>query len=368
MKKAKLVIIVLAAVMMLALAGCPTEQQQGNKTVIDHAGNEVLIYKENLERVVVLDIYPLVSVLSVFFNSAESIVGMSNASMTAAANGVLAELYPEILDTKVIKDDTNVNVEELMLLEPDIVFYSAGNPQLGAKLKKAGIPAYAISPGKWGYDAIETLNQWIKSLAEIFPAQSDRVENVKTYSENSYNLVQGRVKDIPENEKERLFFLFQYSGSMITTSGKKFFGQWWAEAVGAINVGGVMETDNSTAVTMEQIYAWNPDRILITNFTSAQPDDLYNNTIGNYDWSVIDAVINKKVSKMPLGMYRSYTCGADTPVTLLWLAKTVYPELFKDIDITAETIKYYKEAFGITLTQKQAEKIFAPESDASAFG
>ena len=155
---------------------------------------------------------------------------------------------------------------------------------------------------------------------------------------------------------------------MITTSGKKFFGQWWAEAVGAINVGGVMETDNSTAVTMEQVYAWNPDRILITNFTSAQPDDLYNNTIGNYDWSVIDAVINKKVSKMPLGMYRSYTCGADTPVTLLWLAKTVYPELFKDIDITAETIKYYKEAFGITLTQKQAEKIFAPESDASAFG
>ena len=76
--------------------------------------------------------------------------------------------------------------------------------------KKAGIPAYAISPGKWGYDAIETLNQWIKSLAEIFPAQSDRVENVKSYSENAYNLVQGRVKDIPENEKERLFFLFQF--------------------------------------------------------------------------------------------------------------------------------------------------------------
>ena len=70
---------------------------------------------------------------------------------------------------------------------------------------------------------------------------------------------------------------------------------------------------------------------------------------------------------MPLGMYRSYTCGVDTPVTLLWIAKTVYPDLFKDIDITEETKKYYKEVFGITLTDEQATKIFAPTSKASAF-
>ena len=67
---------------------------------------------------------------------------------------------------------------------------------------------------------------------------------------------------------------------------------------------------------------------------------------------------------MPLGMYRSYTCGVDTPVTLLWLAKTVYPSLFEDIDITAETKKYYQEVFGITLTDEQANKIFSPVSAA----
>ena len=70
---------------------------------------------------------------------------------------------------------------------------------------------------------------------------------------------------------------------------------------------------------------------------------------------------------MPLGMYRSYTAGIDTPITLLWLAKTVYPEKFEDIDITDETKKYYKELFGIDLTDEQAQKIFAPASSASAF-
>ena len=96
------------------------------------------------------------------------------------------------------------------------------------------------------------------------------------------------------------------------------------------------------------------------------PEDLYTNAIGNYDWSAINAVKNKEVYKMPLGMYRSYTPGADTPVTLLWLAKTAYPELFEDIDIIQETKTYYNEVFGITLTDDQAASIFAPAAEAGA--
>ena len=69
---------------------------------------------------------------------------------------------------------------------------------------------------------------------------------------------------------------------------------------------------------------------------------------------------------MPLGMYRSYTPGVDTPVTLLWMAKTAYPELFQDIDITQETKTYYKEVFGIELTDQQAASIFTPTAEAGS--
>ena len=88
--------------------------------------------------------------------------------------------------------------------------------------------------------------------------------------------------------------------------------------------------------------------------------------MGNYDWSVVDAVQNQRVYKMPLGMYRSYTPGVDTPITLLWLAQTAYPELFDDIDITAETKAYYQEVFGIELTDEQANAIFSPAAEAGS--
>lgn len=334
------------------------------KIVTDHNGNEIEVPKE-INRIAVCDIYPLPSVLAVFFDSAEKIVGIPKQSMSAAKSGLLGELYPEILNAEIgYIDGTTVNVEELMKLKPDVAFYSADDAAMGETLAKAGIPALAVSASKWEYDAVETLDNWISLLSELFP-ENDRAATVREYSDKVAALVNERVADV--EEKEKVFFLFQYSDSAVTTSGKHFFGEWWANAVGAVNVGGEMDTVNSTAVSMEQIYVWNPDRILITNYNTAQPDDIYNNTVGNYDWSGVDAVKNGKVSKMPLGMYRSYTCGVDTPVTLLWMAKTVYPELFEDIDITTEAQKYYKDVFGIELSEEQVNKIFAPSSEGSAF-
>ena len=357
----KLLALLLALVL---LTGCaPAAPAQSTRTIIDHDGVEVTI-PETVERIVVCDILPLPSVLAVFFDSAEKIVGMSGTSMSAAANGLLGQLYPEILDAETgFIDGSTVNAEELMKLQPDVVFYNASRKELGEQLRKAGFPAVAISVNKWDYDCIETLNQWAALLGEMFP-ENDRREAVAAYSEKIYNLVQDRVRDIPE--PQRVMFLYQYSETNLLTSGKKFFGQWWADAIGAVNVAQELTTDNSVAVNMEQIYAWNPGMIFITNFTTAQPEDLYENTVGTYDWSGIKAVQDRQVYKMPLGMYRSYTPGADTPVTLLWLAKTAYPQQFADIDILEETKTYYKEVFGIDLTDEQAASIFDPTAEAGS--
>ena len=357
----KIIAFLLALVL---LTGCtPAAPVENTRTVIDHDGVEVTL-PEKVERIVVCDILPLPSVLAVFFDSAEKIVGMSGTSMSAAANGLLGELYPEILDAETgFIDGSTVNTEELMKLQPDVVFYNASRKELGEQLRKAGFPAVAISVNKWEYDCIETLNQWAALLGEIFP-ENDRREAVAAYSEKIYSMVQDRVRDIPE--RQRVLYLYQYSETNLLTSGQKFFGQWWADAIGAVNVAQELTTDNSVAVNMEQIYAWDPELIFITNFTTAEPEDLYGNTVGVYDWSGIQAVKDRQVYKMPLGMYRSYTPGADTPVTLLWMAKTAYPEQFADIDILAETKAYYKEVFGVELTEAQAASIFDPTAEAGS--
>lgn len=377
----KLTALVLALALALPLAGCagsgtnpsasagtsasPAESASPDTiTITDQADNTVTV-PAKIDRIAVYGIYPLPSVLSVFFNSAEKIVAMPKASMAAAQNSLLGQLYPEILKAETdCVSGTQVNTEELMKLKPDVVFYSASDEAAGQQLRNAGFAAVAVSVNKWNYNCIETLNNWIALLSQMFP-QDAKADAVKKYSDDVYQMIQQRVSALPEAQRARIFVLFQYSDTTMLSSGKSFFGQWWCDAIGAVNVGQELTADNSIQVNMEQVYAWNPDVILVTNFTTAQPKDLYDNAVGSYDWSGVAAVQNKRVYKMPLGLYRGYTPGADTPVTLLWLAKTVYPDLFQDIDVTAKAKEYYKTVFGVDLTDAQINSIFAPASAAA---
>ena len=79
------------------------------------------------------------------------------------------------------------------------------------------------------------------------------------------------------------------------------------------------------------------------------------------------AVKERAVYKMPLGTYRSYTPGADTPVTLMWMAQKVYPALFKNIDMKKEVRDYYKRLYGITLSETQIKQMYN-QGRASAAG
>ncbi len=362
----KIVCLVLVLALALCFGACGKQDKQTQEAsdkaihvIVDHRDIEVKVPVE-VNRIVVCDILPLPSVLTVFFDSASKIVGMSQPSLTAAQNGLLGELYPAILNVQTnFIDGTNVNIEELIKLAPDVVFYSASSAELGDQLLNAGFAAVAISVNKWEYNCIETLDHWIELLGEIFPENS-KAQQVKKYSAEALELVNSRLETVPESERPRAFFLFKYDESTLMTSGAQFFGQWWADAIGAVNVGRELQTDNSVTVNMEQVYAWNPNLIFVTNFTTAQPEDLIDNTVGGYDWSPVEAVQNGRVYKMPLGMYRSYTPGVDTPVTLLWMAQTAYPELFADVDIVQAAKNYYKDIFGIELTDDQVSSIFAP--------
>ena len=341
-----------------------TADAEGTVTITDHADRTVTVPTDP-KNVVVLDIYPIPSVLTVFLNSAEPLKAIAPVSMNAAKNGILSELYPEILDARTdILDGDDVNIEALAAMEPDLVIYTASNKKIQEKLENAGLTAVGMSPTKWNYNAIRTYDEWISLLSQIFPS-ARKDEEVSEYSTRIYDMIQEKTKDIPENERKRILFLFQYNDKTMITSGSSFFGQWWCDAVGAVNVANGVTADNSNAViTMEQVYEWNPDMIVITNFTPTQPDDLYNNTVGSDDWSTVKAVQNHEVYKMPLGTYRTYTPGVDTPMTLQWLAQKAYPEIFGDIDLAEEVREHYNKLYGITVTDEQIEAMYNPAKEA----
>lgn len=364
------VLSLMAAAAATAVSPIAAAEQKGSRPgtriVVDDNGDKVEV-PEKIERVVVTNILPLASAVAVYLNDGSRIVGMHPASYSAAKNGLLGELYPEVLkaDTGFIQG-ASLNIEALMALRPDVVLVNAPDRRMIDMIRGAGLAAFGISPSKWHYDVIETHNRWMQSLAQLFPEAKGKGELIEKKSREIAKMVADRTKDLPREERARILFIFRYDAKSLVTSGKNFFGQYWCDAVGGINVAEGITADNSNAVIgMEEVYGYDPDVIFITNFTAALPEDIYGSKIGGDDWSPVKAVREKRVYKMPLGIYRSYTPSADTPLTLLWMAKRVYPERFKDVDLTTEVKKYYQTVFGVSLTEKQISRMFSPEAAAS---
>lgn len=372
--KKKLLSLMLSGTLVVSLAGCQktsnTEEnkaeakveQAATKTIVDHEGVEVEI-PTKIDRIVVGNTWPLASALSVYLGGAEKIVGVHPASMGAAENGLLKELYPEILNAETdFIEGTEINIEELLKLDPDIVI--GVSKEEAESLRNAGIPAITVSVSNWDYDTVETYDEWNELFDQIF-GKSEITEKISKYSKDALADIQKRVSTLSEDEKKKVLILHRYDDETMTTSGAKFFGQYWADSVGAINVGEEIQDAGAVSISMEQVYEWDPDVILISNFTDAQPEDLYNNAISGDNWNTVGAVKNKQVYKMPLGLYRTFTPGADTPVTLQWFAKTVYPELFEDMDMKQVTKDYYKNYYNLDMTDEQIERMYNPPRESA---
>lgn len=326
------------------------------RPVTDHL-NRVVDVPDTVVRVAVADIFPYASVTCVYLGGCDRLVAMHPTSMAAAQKGLLGELYPEVKNVNVsVMRGAEVNLEALMALKPDVVFVNAGNKRLIERLEAAGLPALAVSTSKWDYNVVQTYAHWIELLDQTFPAQKHSAKALEK-ARAIEKLVRERTADIPHDQKRRVLFLVQYDAKRIVTSGSRFFGEYWASAAGAVNVGHDLTLEKGSAViNFEQILAWNPDAVFVTNFTRSSPQDIVRSTW--HDWSGVQAVKTGAIYKMPLGLYRSYPPSADSPLTLLWMAATLYPERFADIDLAKEVQSFYQDVYGIAIGPDKARALF----------
>ncbi len=361
------ILVTLLAGMLLGCGNNTNQEEAKNindtRIVVDHTGTEVEIPAQ-IEKVVITSITPLPSVYCLYRGGTEGLVGLSPSAMAAAENSFLTTIYPEITDiTTSFYAGSDINLEELMKLEPDVVFYSAVNTAEREIYENVGIPAVGFSTTLAGYNATETYACWIELLAEIFGDDSEETNEMIAMSREIEAEILQKTESLTDEMKPKALILYKYDNSGITVSGADHFGQYWLDTTGAINI--AEELGGTPKVNMEQIYQWNPDMIFITNFSAYNPEDLLNNTIDGYDWSNVKAVQEGQVYKFPLGMYRWYPPSSDTPLSLMWLAKQVQPELFADIDLDQEIKDYFEKYYQVTLTDQDVQTIYHPAREAS---
>jgi len=77
-------------------------------------------------------------------------------------------------------------------------------------------------------------------------------------------------------------------------------------------------------------------------------------------WVKDDAVMNHRVIVNPKGLFWWCRETSEEALQFLWLAKTLYPQRFADINMVEETRDFYLRFFGLTLSDAQINEILTP--------
>ncbi len=371
------VAVMLSIVMSSLSAGgveeTPEEEsrvQPDSITIVDDRGIEVPI-EAPVERVATFPL-PHPHIIASVDGDLSRVVGASSMSVSAARISILGTMYPDFMnvDTSYL-DGLNLNLEELVRINPDVFFTDKvleGMEQLDATgistvymgLKKETVPyaggdADVFSPKM-------TMQDWVQYTAAVLSKNESNALEIADLWATTEAEIASVVETVPVEERPKVLIMFKTRAMLVAGNGT--FGHYWIARTGGINAAEELVGNHPAMIRLgsfEDILSWDPDVIYLSNFEDTMPADLYNNTIDGQDWSQVSAVVNGRVHRIPLGIYRWYPPSLDGPLMLKWMAQKNYPGLFT-YDMESEVRAYFKEYHHYSLSEAELESILDPAS------
>lgn len=286
--------------------------------------------------------------VAVMLGKGEKIVAVSNG---LKRDTLLHKICPSILNAAVPKYKGAINIEELVKTKPDLAFISgdiARNQGETEKLDRFGIPYLVVD-----YHSIEGQQFAIDMIARALNVP-DRGARYLDYYNRCIDRVDQRIRNVPPDKRIRIFHSVL---EPTRTDPKQCLTTDWIEKAGAVSVSAshpLQLLDGKSYAAMEQILLWNPDVILVN-----EPSSL-SFILEDIRWSAMAAVKNKKVFQMPIGISRwGHPGSIETPLAILWTARTIYPDRFSDMDMKKEIQSYYQRFFKIKLKDKKMDQILS---------
>lgn len=372
----KTIAILLALIMLLPLAACggtatgnavsttasAGEAHSDTMEVTDLKGRTVTL-PANIERVVVT--FNLEEYLAVTGEAGvDKLVGWSHKYWKGRrddAYNAYTKALPALESIPDVGYNGDISIEAIISLQPDVVLASATGANYNALepafdlLHQAGIEVVFFNFHK---QTIETHQQSIQLIGKVM-GQEERAAELALLYEEQMNLVYDRLKDLADEDRPSVYMEFSRGPSVI---GNSWSEQMWGAQIrecGGVNIAAGQE-GASVDVPAEQVLAANPDYIIMSG--CLQSDDTDNVVMGygadrelarehleaykNRDgWSSLNAVKNNNMGAIYHDLSRHIFDFAGAQ----FLAKTLHPDLFVDIDPEANLAKFFSDYMPVEL-------------------
>jgi iron complex transport system substrate-binding protein len=239
----------------------------------------------------------------------------------------------------------SATAEQLASLNPDVVLLkSFMADQVGQALEELGIPVVYVD-----FETPEQYRRDLEILARLLD-EEDRLDEILTYYDFRQERVTETVGDLTAAEKPSVLLL-QYSDKGGEVAFNVPPSTWIQTTLVELAGGNPMWTDASqgkgwTVVNFEQIAAWNPDKIFVVNYFSGV-DSVVDGLKDDPQWQNLKAVQGGELYGFPKDFYSWDQPDPRWILGLSWLAKTMHPSRFSDLDMNVEVFTFFEEMYGL---------------------
>ena len=377
MKSRKILSVLLAFVMLLGLCACDAQDTPGTTTagttettaspevtVTDMIGREVTVTPGSYQRVVcvgagALRMYSYIGDVALL----AGVEDIDNTTLSerpqmfdsVARPYVLAfgEAFSELPSCGVGGPMAQAaEAEKILACEPDIVISEFEDVEKSDALQEQlGVPVITLSAGSKGvFD--EKFSGSMELLGKIF-GQEEKAGTLITFVAEQKAAIEARVADIPEDDKPSVYIcgLGNWGTTDHLMTAENYVCLEVAgvkNAVSGLGVEGIGPIEEEKFVELgEKMDIIIMDAAAVKNIKPLYAED---NTMFNTckAWQTGEVYLEMA--------YNAYYTNYEIALINTWfIAKTVYPELFADVDLTAKTNEVTQMFLGTEL----AEEIFA---------
>lgn len=315
----------------------------------------VVIETDGQGHTLTLERYPeRIACLYAFTGHVTAMLGRGEG-MVAIVKGLkkdklLGKIVPRLSSLPVPSAGGIIHIESLIKTRPDIVFLkpeTAGIEQEVEKLKQFGLPYFSAA-----YSDMQSQMAVIESMGRILNREQEATDFIRYYRE-AIARVKAKTNGIPAADKLPVYHAIN---EPFRTDGPGTLEADWTGACNILNVsvgkGLLKQKRNKRFAGMEQILMWNPEMIIANENQTTQK------ILSDPQWTPIKAVKTGRVFTIPVGISRwGHPGGLETPLAILWTAKTAYPDLFSDLDLKTEVRQFYRRFFKLNLDTQTIGRI-----------
>ncbi len=265
------------------------------------------------------------------------------------------EVYPAAKNLKTVENPQEPNVEELASLGVDLVFFWQ-TPEQIKKMSDLGIPALSMNSFEAKWSSIDEFVEISKKDIQLYgdalgsDAQA-KAEKWVQYFDEKVKYVLSRTSKLTKDQIKKVYYIRSSASDGLEAFLNDSTPHGLVEIAGGDFVTKDAEGKNNYGtVTMEQVIKWNPDVIFLGRVDST---DLITK---NSQWDSINAVKNGQIYLVPNGVFM-WDNSSERVLNLLFLAKTLHPELFEDLDMVSEIQQYYSTFYNYDLSAENAQRI-----------